>query len=138
MHGGAGDDIFVAPDIGFGRLDGGGGNDTVRFDGGGFDLTGLRGDQLSGVESFDLTGTGDNTLILDADIALAATGGTNPLTGAVDSLLIDGDAGDAVTAQGAWTNTGTVTIGGNGYSVYQSDANGAQIFVDGDVAVSLA
>ena len=103
MHGGAGDDVFVAADTGFGRLDGGSGSDTVRFGSGSFDLTGLRGDQLSGVEHFDLSGSGDNTLTLDAEIVLAATGGVNPLTGAVDSLLIDGDSGDAVTAQGDWT-----------------------------------
>ena len=59
------------------------------------------------------------------------------MTGAVDSLLIGGDPGDAVTAQGAWTNTGTVTIGPNGYSVFESGENGAQIFVDGDVAVTV-
>ncbi len=80
---------------------------------------------------------GNNTLMLDADIALAATGGTNPLTGIIDSLLIDGDAGDAVTAQGSWTNTGTVAIGANGYSVFQDGGNGATIFVDDDLAVNL-
>ncbi len=137
MHGGAGDDVFVAADTGFGRIDGGGGTDTLRFDGGGFNLTTLRGDQLSNVERIDITGSGDNTLTLDADIALGGSGGTNPLTGAVDSLLIDGDSGDAVAAQGAWTNTGTVTIDGNGYSVFESDANGAEIHVDSDVAVNL-
>ena len=137
MHGGAGDDIFVAADAGFGRLDGGGGADTVRVASGNLDLTTSRGDQLSGVEHFDLSGAGDNTLTLDADIALAATGGVNPLTGAVDSLLIDGDTGDAVTAQGAWSNTGTLTIGGNGYSVFQDSGNGATIFVDDDVAVNV-
>ena len=137
MHGGAGDDVFVTADAGFGRLDGGSGTDSVRVASGNLNLTTLRGDQLSGVEHFDLSGSGDNTLTLDADIALAATGGINPLTGAVDSLLIDGDTGDAVTAQGAWTNTGTVTIGANGYSVFESAENGAQIFVDGDVAVTV-
>jgi hypothetical protein len=138
MHGGAGNDIFVASDAGFGRLDGGAGTDTVRVASGDLDLTTLRGDQLSGVEHFDLSGAGDNTLTLDANIAFAATGGTNPLTGAIDSLLIDGDAGDAVSAQGSWTNTGSVTIGANGYSVFTDGGNGATIFVDQDVAVNLA
>ena len=137
IHGGAGNDIFVAADTGFGRLDGGGGTDTVRVASGDLDLTTLRGDQLSGIEYFDLTGSGNNTLTLDADIALAATGGVNPLTGVLDSLLIDGDSGDAVTAQGAWTNTGTVTIGANGYSVFESGDNGATIFVDDVVAVTV-
>lgn len=137
MHGGDGDDIFIAADTGFGRLDGEGGFDTVRFDGGGFDLTVLRGDQLSGIERFDITGSGDNTLTLGTEIALAATSGTNALTNVTDSLLIDGNAGDVVNAQGAWSNTGTVTIDGNGYSVFESGTNGAQIFVDTDVSVNL-
>lgn len=76
-------------------------------------------------------------LTLNTDIVLAANAGTNPLMGAFDSLLIDGDSGDAVSAQGAWTNTGTVTIGANGYSVFESGDNGARIFVDGDVAVKV-
>ncbi len=138
MHGGDGDDVFVAPDTGFGRIDGGGGIDTVRFDGGGFDVTGLRGDQLSGVERIDIAGTGNNTLTLDGDFALGATGGINALTGQSNSLLIDGDTDDTVVAQDSWSNTGSVTIGGNGYSVFESDANGVQIFVDADVAVTIA
>lgn len=137
MHGGDGDDIFIASNTGFGRLDGEGGFDTVRFDGGSFDLTVLRGDQLSGIERFDITGTGDNTLTLGTEIALAATSGTNALTNVTDSLLIDGNAGDVVNAQGAWTNTGTVTIGGNGYSVFESSTNDAQVFVDTDVTVNI-
>ena len=140
MHGGDGDDVFVAADTGFGRIDGGDGFDTVRFDGAGqsFDLGGLRGDQINAVEAFDLTGTGDNTLTLDADMVFSATRGTNAETGAGHSLIIDGDAGDAVDAGEGWSNTGTVTIGGDGYSVFESANNGAQIFVDDDVAVNLA
>ncbi|MDD9905609.1 MAG: hypothetical protein OXT06_18735 [Rhodospirillaceae bacterium] len=137
LHGGAGDDLFIASDAGFGRLDGGAGTDTVRLAGGDLDLTGLRGDQLSGIEHFDLTGGGNNTLTLDGDIVFDATGGTNPLTGTLDSLLIDGDAGDAVAVDNTFTNTGSVTIGANGYSVFESADSGAKIFVDGDVAVTV-
>ena len=138
MHGGAGDDVFVAADTGFGRIDGGDGIDMVRFEGAGqsFDLGGLCGDQLNAIEGFDLTGSGDNTLTLDADLVMAATRGANALTGADNSLIIDGEAGDAVDAGGTWSNTGTVTIGGDGYSVYESADNGAQLFVDSDVAVN--
>ena len=137
LHGGAGDDLFIALDAGFGRLDGGDGSDTVRVTSGNLDLTSLRGDQLSGIEHFDLSGSGNNTLTLDADIAFDMTGGTNPLTGVVDSLLIDGDTGDAIEAQGSWTNTGTVTIGANGYSVFENAENDGKLFVDGDVAVTV-
>ena len=138
MHGGDGDDFFEAPDTGFGRIDGGGGIDTVAFDGGSFDLTTLRGDQLSNIERLDITGTGNNTLTLDGEIALAAASGINPVTGVLDSLIIDGNSGDVLLAEGGWTNTGTVTIDGNGYSVFQSDTNNAEIHVDTDIAVTLA
>jgi hypothetical protein len=140
MHGGGGDDVFSVSDTGFGRLDGGGGTDLVSFDGAGqsFDLTQLRGDQLSGIEQIDFGGFGDNILTIDERIAFAATGGANSLTGAEHSLLIDGDTGDALNAVGDWNNTGTVTIGGEGYTVYQSGSNDAQIFVDDDITVSAA
>ncbi|MDD9918750.1 MAG: hypothetical protein OXT01_29225 [Rhodospirillaceae bacterium] len=140
MHGGGGDDVFTVSDTGFGRLDGGGGTDLVTFDGAGqsFDLTQLRGDQLSSIEHIDFGGFGDNVLTLDADIAFAAAGETNSLTGAAHSLLIDGDSGDTLNALGEWSNTGTVTIGGEGYTVYQSTNNDAQIFVDDDIAVTAA
>ena len=140
MHGGAGDDVFVAADTGFGRIDGGDGFDTVRFDGAGqsFDLGGLRGDQINAIEAFDLTGNGDNTLTLDADMVLSATRGANALTGTDHSLIIDGDAGDAVDVGEGWSNTGTVTVGGDGYSVFENGDNGAQLYVDNDVAVVAA
>ena len=122
----------------FGRIDGGDGFDTVRFDGAGqsFDLGGLRGDQVNAIESFDLTGNGGNTLTLDADMVFSATRGTNAETGTGHSLIIDGDTGDVVDAGEGWSNTGTVTIGGDGYSVFESASNGARIFVDDDVAVT--
>jgi hypothetical protein len=140
MHGGDGDDVFVAGDTGFGRIDGGGGFDTVRFDGAaqGFDLTELRGDQINAIEMFDLTGGGDNTLILDADMIFSATRGENLLTGTDHSLIIDGDAGDAVDAGEGWSNTGTVTIGSDGYSIYENDNAGGQLVVNQDVTLTAA
>ena len=140
MHGGDGDDVFAVSDTGFGRLDGGGGTDLVSFDGAGqtFDLTQLRGDQLGGIERIDFGGFGDNILVIDDRIAFAATGGANSLTGAEHSLVIDGESGDSLNATGDWNNTGTVTIGGEGYTVYQSANNDAQIFVDDDITVSAA
>jgi len=140
MHGGAGDDVFVAADTGFGRIDGGDGVDTVRLDGSGqsFDLGGVRGDQINAIETFDLTGSGDNTLTLDADMVFSATRGANELTGTENSLVIDGDAGDTVDAGAGWSNTGTVTIGGDGYSIYESADNGAQLVVNDNVTMTAA
>ncbi|MGY8958742.1 MAG: calcium-binding protein, partial [Alphaproteobacteria bacterium] len=138
VHGGDGDDVFVAPDTGFGRLDGGAGTDILEFTGAGesFDLTTLRGDQLSNLEVIDFSGSGDNTLFLDDFIVFAAAGETNSLTGANESLLIDGDSGDVLDAGAGWSNTGSVTIGGSGYSVYESGENESQLFVNENVSVT--
>jgi hypothetical protein len=38
-----------------------------------------------------------------------------------------------VHAEGNWTNTGTTTIGGESYSIYQSDSSNAQVAVDQQV-----
>ena len=46
---------------------------------------------------------------------------------------IAGDENQSVDAEGDWTNTGTTTIGGESYSIYQSDSNGAQVAVDQQV-----
>lgn len=140
VHGGDGNDVFVAPDTGFGRFDGRNGTDLLSFSGASktFDLTAIRGNQINNAEHIDFTGSGDNTLVLDDRIVFAATGDSNTLTGAEHSLVIDGNAGDTVEVHGEWNNTGSVTIGGTGYSVYQSDTNHAQIYVNDRVAVTAA
>jgi hypothetical protein len=50
--------------------------------------------------------------------------------------VIDGDAGDALIAQGGWATSDTVTIDGNGYSAFENASNRALIFVDSDIAVN--
>ncbi|MBT5810265.1 MAG: hypothetical protein HOI19_07805, partial [Rhodospirillaceae bacterium] len=74
-------------------------------------------------------------LILDEFTVFAAAGANNSLTGTAESLVIDGDAGDLVDTGAGWTNTGSVTIGGNGYSVYESDENGSQLAINENVSV---
>jgi hypothetical protein len=140
MHGGAGDDVFVTPDTGFGRIDGGDGFDTVRFDSPGqsFDLTGLRGDQVNAIEKIDLTGNGNNVLTLNTSTVRAATRGANAETGTDHTLIVDGDSGDTVDAGAGWTNTGTETVDGQSYSVYESDDSDANLYVNAAVAVNAA
>jgi hypothetical protein len=48
-------------------------------------------------------------------------------------MVIDGDAGDSVTATGGWVNTGLITNGGQTYVVYNSVNSLAQLIVDTDV-----
>jgi hypothetical protein len=91
---------------------------------------------LSGIEAIDFSGSSNNTLVLNDFILLAAAGDVNNLTGTAESLLIDGNAGDEVDAGAGWTNTGYVTIGGSGYSLYESDDNGRQLVINENVTVN--
>lgn len=138
VHGGEGDDVFVSQDTGFGRIDGGRGIDLVVFEGAGqvFDLTALRGDQFSNVEAIDITGSGDNSLLIDSNIVFAAMNGTNAVTGTGHTLVIDGDAGDTLAFADSWDEVDSAMIGDESYTVYQSAANTAQVFVNENIAVA--
>ena len=94
------------------------------------------GDQLSGTEAIDFSGSDNNTLLLNDFILLAAAGDVNNLTETAESLLIDGNAGNEVDAGAGWSNTGYVTIGGRGYSLYESDDNGSQLVIKENVNVN--
>jgi hypothetical protein len=133
MFGGDGDDLFVlGTDTGFGHLDGGGGSDLVELGGSGisFDLTAVRGDQVNGIETVDITGSGDNVLVLDERILFAATGDDH-------RLIVRGDAGDTATAAGSWTQLDDTIIDGESYSVFASNANGATLLVDNDMVANV-
>ncbi len=149
LFGGAGDDTFtnidasfvVPDDTGFGRLDGGGGFDLVDFTGetGSFNLTILRGDQLSGIENIDISGAGTVTLSLDVETVLSATDGTNALTGTENALVIDGNNGDVLNATGDWEDKGAATLAAlDGYTLYQDDSTEAQIYIkDTDIGINI-
>ncbi|MDA0661533.1 MAG: hypothetical protein O3B08_01680 [Proteobacteria bacterium] len=138
VHGGEGDDVFVAQDTGFGRIDGGRGIDLVVFEGAGqvFGLTGLRGDQFSNIEAIDITGSGDNRLLIDSNIVFAAMNGTNTVTGTGHTLVIDGDARDTLAFADSWDEVDSAMIGDESDTVYQSAANTAQVFVNENIAVA--
>ena len=134
LLGGEGDDLFQVSDLTFAQIDGGAGTDTVQFTGpeASFDLTGLTPDQIGGIERIDLTAVDNATLTLSGDIVLALTDGVNALTGEENSLVIAGDEGDQVIAGDGWTETGSTSIDGESYTVYQHDS-GAEVAVDDQV-----
>lgn len=140
MHGGGGNDVFKAPNTGFGRIDGGEGNDRVMFTAATsqtFNLTGLRGDQLSNIESIDITDANVVGLVIDVETVLSATSGLNPDTGTDHTLVIDGEAGNTITASGGWSDTGTVTtIDGEGYTVFASAGAAAHLAVHESLTVN--
>jgi Ca2+-binding RTX toxin-like protein len=134
LFGDEGNDLFQIDGINFSRLDGGSGTDTLALTGTGqsFNLTGLRGDQIQDIEMIDLSAVTGATLTLSADLILSMTQGTNALTGAEDMLVIAGGSTNSVEAGEDWTNTGSTTVDGESYSVYQN-TNGAQVAVDQQV-----
>ena len=139
------------------RIDGGGGIDTIQLDGAGItlDLTlianqGGSDSRLSSIERIDITGSGANTLklalkdVLDMagmnsfnnangwldgtyDLGGGGAGDANAVTR--HQLVIDGNAGDAVTTTGWGASVGTVTNGGHTYAVYNQGSY-AQLLID--------
>ena len=135
VRGGAGDDTIRVTALDFAAIDGGTGTDQLILDGAGLslDLTGAGHAGVDSVEVFDLSGTGANTLVLDA---LAVFGLTEERAGGVASLDVRGDADDRVDLSGgSFARTGTVTEDGTTYNVYR-DGN-AQIRVEAGVQVQI-
>ena len=93
LRGGAGNDIIGISDTTFAMIDGGHGNDTLRFDGPiNLDLSALADNKISQIETIDMTNDGGNsTLTLNLTDVLQITE-----TDAFNTLAILGDAGDIV------------------------------------------
>ena len=136
VHGGAGDDNISVTALDFAAIDGGTGADRLVLDGAGLalDLTGAGHAGVDSVEVFDLSGTGANSLVLDA---LAVFDVTEEREGGVASLDVLGDADDRVDLSGSnFALTGTATEDGVTYNVYR-DGN-AQLRIETGVMVTLA
>ena len=137
VRGGAGDDNTSVTALDFAAVDGGTGQDTLILNGAGLslDLTGAGHASVDSVEVFDLSGTGSNTLVLDAQAVFDVT---EERAGGVASVDVLGDADDRVDLGGSnfITLTGTVTEEGTTFAVY-SDGN-AQVRVEDGVGVTLA
>jgi len=111
LYGGAGDDKIEYDNFDA-VINGGIGLDTLYIAGGGItlDITHNNSSKITGVEKIDLTGTGNNALILDYNdmLALSNTG---------DVLYVTGNGGDTVTLTGE-IFMGSQTVDGIIYNTY--------------------
>jgi hypothetical protein len=115
-------------------VDGGSGQDTLRFAGSGelLDLTGIPNSRYTGLEIIDLTGAGGNTLTLNRADVLDLSSSTN-------TLRLDGNADDTVNSGGqgwALNAGGPITIGLNQYNSYGSGA--ATLLIDTDITQNIS
>ncbi|HQS18686.1 M10 family metallopeptidase [Reyranella sp.] len=109
LDGRDGNDRLVVSDLSFAKIDGGAGSDTFALDGAGLVLD-LSNPALAmkflSIERIDLTGTGNNTLILNQ----GAVFNIGAVVGSKRILIVEGNAGDQVKlAESTWTNAGSFT-----------------------------
>jgi hypothetical protein len=137
------------------RIDGGSGIDTLKLDGTNIglnlnDISNAAGARIASIERIDMTGGGNNTVTLalndvldmagmnsfnnysgwaDGTYDLASGGASGASPEQRHQLVIDGDAGDAVSSSGWGTSVGTVTHAGVTYNVYNQGLY-AQLLID--------
>jgi len=110
LSGGAGNDRLVIRDVTFELADGGWDVDTLALGGGGMALNlsdPAVAAKLVDIERIDLTGTGDNALIVSQASVL---GGVGTVVDEKHVLVVEGNPGDKVWfTEPGWTNAGSFT-----------------------------
>ena len=106
LYGGAGDDVLGVSNGQFFRVRGGSGFDTLAFEDGGvqLDLTVVPNVAIVGLEAIDLTGDGDNVLMIALDDLRAMVGPSRTLRLLGDSL----DAAEVDLSAGSFSDLGVM------------------------------
>jgi len=131
LYSGNGDDTVALDGGQFFRIDAGGGQDTLALadEDVVLNLTVIPNNAVVDIEIIDLTGTGDNQVMMLADDVRA-------LAGPSKGVQITGDAGDAVDIDltgGAWAADGTM----DGFDRYTDGVHLLEVSTDLDGAVAL-
>ena len=129
LLGGAGNDTLSVADLTFARLDGGSGIDRLVLSGAGMalDLASIANTRLQNMEVIDLTGTGNNSLVVSALEVLNLSSTSN-------ALKVDGNAGDSISLAGqGWFFADT----SGGYRTYTNGQASVQVASPVNVAVVL-
>ena len=94
------------------------------------DFSNLQTQQIQNIETIDLTGSGNNTVVLDLNVLLEFSRFNN-------SLRFDGDADDSIDIGTDFTDSGLEITASNGtvYSIFDSTTHGHSIFIDNDITV---
>lgn len=114
LIGGQGDDALSIADATFRQIDGGSGQDTLTLDGSGItlDFTNIKNTKVTDIERIDLTGSGNNSLTLNANDLLDMTDSDHTLT-------VLGNSGDSVSANlsgSGFSNSGS----SGGFTTYSN------------------
>ncbi|MGB7326059.1 MAG: Ig-like domain-containing protein, partial [Rubripirellula sp.] len=117
LRGGEGDDVLAIADLTFARLVGGNGFDTLRLDASNttLDLTTLPDNRIVGIEQIDISGIGDNALVLDRLEVLNISNTSN-------TLVVRKDPGDTLDFGVGWTQQPAEWIDGDAFHVFTQGA----------------
>ncbi|WP_312757363.1 BapA/Bap/LapF family large adhesin, partial [Pantoea brenneri] len=133
FHGTEADDVFDIHDTDFAAVQGGNGSDTLAWHGNGQLVLSSIAAKVSDIEAIKLTSTdGSDNLVIDAQSVADVTNDAN-------ALYIKGVAGDSVTLEGVWVNSGTVVVDSLFYTHYTgttADGSPVDIFLQQGVTLS--
>jgi VCBS repeat-containing protein len=133
VRSGAGDDRIGVKATSFADIRGGHGFDTLGLDGAGLtlDLTTKPGPKLDSIEAIDLTGTGNNRLIVDAQSIVRLS---DARSDGKTTLIVMGNDGDEIDAID-FVLAGSEVVDGVTYNVFEQ--GNARLLAEVGVAVTV-